>query len=817
MQNEILKPVLDTDEVAVPRYDIVGPNGSVIQQNVELRLKNEVVQAGTPYDEESVLPASLREQLELPQSATPAEAMAALLTKGGGAVRRNRPPLTTDPAQVGKLWVVPEMFFNNLMPNALTQVAGNWQSSNATVAVSGNAATLTGNGTENSVYAQAGMLSNAKAGDKIFVQATVKVNHDANTATVQLTCGEQTLATKTLDVPAAGDTMLLQAVATVEASGSLVLRLHSTYNTAAVQSGKSLTVSAITVWNLTEDMCEAQEGNEFTEQEAANYISSFGQFQTKEYEYSTWWWGLRGVTDGVYLWARLFDEATTAEAQAGTVGTSWLSPRRAQEFLTARLATTAEAKAGTPDTKWMSPLKVQQHFDAKAASDAEVAAGTNTTKWTNPKQVLEASKTVMDSSTGKIGPVRFRPGAADYTRYTTSYGSSSARPHANSVWVHPDLNKIACAGFTANADNAFTGSVMLFDSDTNQYTTQVSLSSVSRDYVSEINWNRYAVCSMDGQVMCAYVYNDYYLFDINLNKKSASISPSNFNGGWNTSSSWGYFYASKNNAHTLYYASRGGTSWSSLSLGLTNYSSYEYFAPAGSVGEVLYFVYLSSSNVMSLGKVNLSTKAVTLGISSVTGPTNLNYKYVLPLQTGKVIIGGQNTGYTILDLATETLTWSTAVKSYDKCQLHNQFYIGSDPDYAYYWSDDTSTYNVLAFSRATGQFSHVFPIHPGRYGFNSMSKSTEAVFEKGAPIIGYGCYLLPNQGLLSTVTGPISTYTSNSGVYIPQNSSPAIYTGKNCTATWLGIVYSHWDAHTYKMYLDMLTAPFVSEVAQHET
>lgn len=55
MQNEILKPVLDTDEVAVPRYDIVGPDGSVIQQNIELRLKNEVVQEGTPMTKENLL------------------------------------------------------------------------------------------------------------------------------------------------------------------------------------------------------------------------------------------------------------------------------------------------------------------------------------------------------------------------------------------------------------------------------------------------------------------------------------------------------------------------------------------------------------------------------------------------------------------------------------------------------------------------------------------------------------------------------------------------------------------------------------------
>lgn len=74
MQNEILKPVLETDETAIPRYDIVNPDGSVTQQNVELRLKNQVMQEGTPYSEESVLPVNLRNQLGLPKSATPADA-----------------------------------------------------------------------------------------------------------------------------------------------------------------------------------------------------------------------------------------------------------------------------------------------------------------------------------------------------------------------------------------------------------------------------------------------------------------------------------------------------------------------------------------------------------------------------------------------------------------------------------------------------------------------------------------------------------------------------------------------------------------------
>lgn len=101
MQNEILKPVFDTDKVAVPRYDIVGPSGIVVRQNVELRLKNEIVQKGTPYDEESVLPASLRKQLALPPSATPAEALAAILKAAAIVVRVTAPGGSTIVATKG--------------------------------------------------------------------------------------------------------------------------------------------------------------------------------------------------------------------------------------------------------------------------------------------------------------------------------------------------------------------------------------------------------------------------------------------------------------------------------------------------------------------------------------------------------------------------------------------------------------------------------------------------------------------------------------------------------------------------------------------
>lgn len=74
MQDEILSPVLPSDSNAVPRYNIIGQNGDTLFPNVQLQLQNEVIQEGTPYDTENVLPASVCTLLGLPASATPAEA-----------------------------------------------------------------------------------------------------------------------------------------------------------------------------------------------------------------------------------------------------------------------------------------------------------------------------------------------------------------------------------------------------------------------------------------------------------------------------------------------------------------------------------------------------------------------------------------------------------------------------------------------------------------------------------------------------------------------------------------------------------------------
>lgn len=74
MQDEILSPVLPSDSNAVPRYNIIGQDGDTLFPNVQLQLQNEIIQEGTPFDTEHILPSSVCTLLGLPASATPAEA-----------------------------------------------------------------------------------------------------------------------------------------------------------------------------------------------------------------------------------------------------------------------------------------------------------------------------------------------------------------------------------------------------------------------------------------------------------------------------------------------------------------------------------------------------------------------------------------------------------------------------------------------------------------------------------------------------------------------------------------------------------------------
>ena len=85
MKNEILAPVLESDEVAYPRYNIVSPEGAVLHSNIRLALQNAIVQAGTPYDVDSVLPLALALELGLNANATVAEALEVLLNTAASA------------------------------------------------------------------------------------------------------------------------------------------------------------------------------------------------------------------------------------------------------------------------------------------------------------------------------------------------------------------------------------------------------------------------------------------------------------------------------------------------------------------------------------------------------------------------------------------------------------------------------------------------------------------------------------------------------------------------------------------------------------
>lgn len=355
---------------------------------ISLQLQVNELREQLNQDREKTLSAETKELMGLPPEATPSEAFLMLYESSGGAVRRNRPPLPTDAEEVGKLWVVPKMTFNNLMPGAITQATGNWRTSTATLTASGNSLTTVGNASSNQTRVEATLSKGVTPGDKIFVQLKVDVNHDANTMVAELVVGETVLATQSLEFPAAGNVLSFQALTTTEVSGTPVLKLYSTYNTAAVQSGKGFTVSNITVWNLTSDMCEAQEDNEFSEVEAANYLSTYGQFQSREYEFSTWWWILRGVTSGVYFWHRMYDYATATEAQGGTVDTKLMTPLRTQDFYTHRIATQNEVDVGTDDSKHVTPKKAHGLFTSKLASTAEAQAGSSDAKWMSPLKVL---------------------------------------------------------------------------------------------------------------------------------------------------------------------------------------------------------------------------------------------------------------------------------------------------------------------------------------------------------------------------------------------------------------------------------------------
>lgn len=314
-------------------------------------------------------------------------------------IRSNRAPTTADKQYAGKLWVVPKMIFNNMMPDAITQVASNWHPTAATVSVSGNAATLVGDGTASTIVGEVNMTA-VRANDIVYIAAKMTVTADANGAVLELLCGDEVIATTSMNIPVAGNNIRLIGHTKVGAAGALKLRTTAMYNSASAQLGKGVTISDITILDLTADMCQNFAGIEFSKDAATTYIDTYGNFQTKTYELSEYWWVCRGSYGGQYSWQRYDDytnavinkystdyqnsKATTAEAQAGTNDTHWMTPLKVQQFLTNRIATQTETNAGANNTKVVTPyamaaiIREMGHMNIIEKIFESTTAGTHT-------------------------------------------------------------------------------------------------------------------------------------------------------------------------------------------------------------------------------------------------------------------------------------------------------------------------------------------------------------------------------------------------------------------------------------------------------
>lgn len=243
MQNEILKPVLATDEVAVPRYDVVGANGQVLQQNVELRLKNEVVQQGTPYSAEAVLPNELAEQLGLPTSATPADAFAAVIAKSGSKVSMNAPTAQDNVEagySIGSLWLRPSFELQN---HGYNTTAESFTATACTVAKSEQTFTVTGNGDDKVIS-----VTNTLVSNNGWLYALI--TPDATAVTAKITAGdvEQELIVG------------VENVVTLAYSGTN-LTIEATYATANVASSGTITIQNLTVIDKTQTRNSGADAN----------------------------------------------------------------------------------------------------------------------------------------------------------------------------------------------------------------------------------------------------------------------------------------------------------------------------------------------------------------------------------------------------------------------------------------------------------------------------------------------------------------------------------------------------------------------------
>lgn len=102
---------------------------------------------------------------------------------------------------------------------------------------------------------------------------------------------------------------------------------------------------------------------------------------------------------------KVYDIATTSEAQAGTATGKWMSPALVKAAFDYRKANTSEAQNATDDTKWMSPALVKAFFNYMKASTSEAQAGTNNTKWMSPALVKEAINALAVSKVYPVGSI----------------------------------------------------------------------------------------------------------------------------------------------------------------------------------------------------------------------------------------------------------------------------------------------------------------------------------------------------------------------------------------------------------------------------
>ena len=744
-------------------------------------------------------------------------------------IRSNRAPTTADAQFAGKLWVVPKMIFNNMMPDALTQVASNWKCTASTSSASGSSATIVGDGTASTIVSEVDMTA-VRANDVVYINAKMTVTADANGAIIELLCGDDVIATTSMSIPTAGDSTQLVAYTKVDEAGALKLRVTTMYNSASAQLGKGVTISDITILDLTADMCQNFVGIEFTKDETTTYISTYGMFQTKTYELSEYWWICRGSYGGQYSWQRYDDytnakvqeysdsyqnsKATTAEAQAGTNDTHWMTPLKTQQFLTnklatqaeaqtgsdntkvmtplrvanqitAKIATTAEAQAGTNDTKIMTPLKSQQFLTNRAATDAEVAAGTVTNKWTNPKQVAKAATTFRDDATGKnctatLGLDHFKfssvtvsiglsdlidfvpRGSIVYNNQIFFFGNTNVRASAGSSSYNYYFKIIAISldtlELTWNSGNLF----QVYDNDYFSYLRPCSYS--------------YTCISADGSVvLMRYESNNMAIVDLKNKTVHYGFSTSSFRGAFATNNYVGYMYASSNSSTYTYYKARSssGNSFTSKSMGVTPYNSYSYIGPAGVSGDILTFIYMSASNTWTTGQFNIATNAISTGKASVS-TNSLSCQYSMQLLNGKVFIPAQTSnacGFVVVTPSTGAASLKVYTQLYNT-DLYNaaQWYMGTYNNLMYYFgfrNYNDNSYNLVAFNRDTGDLVSQVELDSSSYTINTK-KETNPGFER----IFTQPWLANDENVLDLLSG---TYRPLRGPMYPYNSEVRVY------------------------------------------